>query len=140
MEEDQEKKDATRFKRGTTATARQRQPSELLVELFDRLDQEAAILKFCSPKLFLDCLHLIRDIDEELKPHLDVEGITGLPSKSSKKATAIGDQLPEMRLLAVLSRCVEFVPIARRVLIRWLKSDGGSGAVSFPKPPSRKEL
>lgn len=87
----------------------------------------------------MDCVELIQIIDDKLKPYIDVDGILESQGISGRKATRNNKQLTALRIYVVLSGYSEFLPIIRGVLVKWLKSNGGNGAVSFPKPPSRKE-
>lgn len=139
LEQDQEKKNAVGPKRGTAVATHQLKPAEVLLKLLDRLNKEAAILNSSSPRFYMDCLCLTRDIDEVLKPHIDIDKFYGVLGSLGKKVTRHGKQLTGMRLVPLFLVYTKHLPIARRVLIRWLESNGGNGAVSFPKPPSRKE-
>lgn len=135
LERSQEKESVARPKRRTAITTHQIQPSALLVDLLNRLNQEAAMLKSCSPRLFLDCLHLAQDIENELKAHVNVGEFFEWIGIAGKHPTPHGKQPELSRIYAVLSGRFDLLPIVRAIIMKWLKSKGGNGAMLFPKPP-----
>lgn len=112
----------------------QRKPSEVLVVLLERLNQEAPVLKASSATLYMNCLKLVRDMDDQLEGKTRAEDLIRISESLGMKARGDGRQFTGAKSGPVLVGAYEGLPIVREVIVKWLKKNGGNGAVSFPRP------